>query len=184
MNGHGHCSSPRVGVHAARRLSNFSYQGPHSYSVTCCTFARRPSFQHDGIVASSSEHLLQLSLQEHFAVLAYCFMPDHVHLLVEGLQASSDLRRLMARWKQRTGYDHSRATGERLWQGGFFDHVLREEEDRLSVAAYILANPVRAGLVTHPSDYPSWGSSVWTRAELIESLFNRHGGESDNHRGG
>ena len=111
-------------------------------------------------------------------------MPDHVHLLVEGLQASSDLRRLMARWTQRTGYNHSRATGERLWQGGFFDHVLREEEDRLSVVAYILANPVRAGLVTHPSDYPSWGSSVWTRAELIESLFNRHGGESDNHRGG
>jgi hypothetical protein len=37
-------------------------------------------------------------------------MPDHVHVLVEGLEASSDLRRLIARWKQKTGYA---ATGSR-----------------------------------------------------------------------
>jgi len=74
-------------------------------------------------------------------------MPDHVHVLVEGLEATSDLAGMLARWKQRTGYEHSRTTGERLWQGGFYDHVLREEEDRLVVVKYILENPVRAGLI-------------------------------------
>jgi len=42
-----------------------------------------------------------------------------------------------------------------------------------NIAKYILANPVRAGLVTSVADYPFWGSGVWSRAELIETLFDR-----------
>jgi putative transposase len=162
-----------MGVHAASRLAGFSYVGKHAYSITCCTFARRPLFRDSAVVADVAAQLLKHSSQEHFAVLAYCFMPDHVHSLLEGLEESSDLRRLMTRWKQGTGYIHATGGGGRLWQGGFFDHVLRDEEDRQAVVAYVLANPIRAGLVAHPSDYPYWGSSVWSREELLESLFNR-----------
>jgi len=74
-------------------------------------------------------------------------MPDHVHLLIEGTSEASDLPQFVVRWKQKTGYERRRTMGDRLWQGGFYDHVLREEEDRLVVVKYILENPVRAGLI-------------------------------------
>ena len=74
-------------------------------------------------------------------------MPDHVHLSLEGTSPTSDLPRLIARWKQKTGYAHRCATGAILWQGGFFDHVLRQEEDRHGLVRSIIANPIRAGLV-------------------------------------
>ena len=49
----------------------------------------------------------------------------------------------------------------RLWQQSFYDHALRKAEDVLDVAAYIFENPVRAGIVDDPADYPWSGSLVW-----------------------
>jgi hypothetical protein len=60
-----------------------------------------------------------------------------------------------------------------LWQGGFHDHVLRQEEDRRAAIRYLIANPIRAGLVVDVRDYPFWGSGVWSREELIQTLFDR-----------
>jgi hypothetical protein len=47
---------------------------------------------------------------------------------------------------------------------------LRADEDAKAVARYISANPVRAGLVVSPSEYPHSGSDLWTMADLIESV--------------
>ena len=55
------------------------------------------------------------------------------------------------------------------WQEGSHEHVLRGDEDARHVARYIIENPVRAGLVTTPFQYPYLGSDVWTLGELIES---------------
>ena len=170
----------RMGVHAARRLSGFDYIGPHAYSITCCTFSRRPWFTEAQTVDLVRSQLIHSSEEDRFAVLAYCFMPDHVHLLLEGTSQTSDLPLLIARWKQKTGYAHRCATNAVLWQGGFFDHVLRGEEDREALVRYIIANPIRAGLVLDVREYPFWGSGVCTREEMIETLFDSR----DSGRGG
>jgi putative transposase len=47
-----------------------------------------------------------------------------------------------------------------VWQRGFYDRAIRKEEDLLAVARYIVANPLRAGLVSQLSDYPFW-DAVW-----------------------
>jgi REP element-mobilizing transposase RayT len=47
-----------------------------------------------------------------------------------------------------------------VWQRGFHDHALRRDEDIVRVARYIVANPLRAGLVSRIGDYPLW-DSVW-----------------------
>jgi len=86
------------------------------------------------------------------------------------MSADADLRRFMNTWKQATGYAHKRATGTRLWQAGFYDHILRADEDRLRVIEYLIANPVRGGLVTDVADYPFWGSGVWSRTNLLEAI--------------
>ena len=96
-------------------------------------------------------------------------MPDHAHLLVEGLSDKSNLRRFVNSAKQHSGYAHGQARRERLWQGGYYDRVLRPSEDPKWVARYILENPVRAGLVESPQDYDFLGSDVWEIQDLLSA---------------
>jgi REP element-mobilizing transposase RayT len=88
-------------------------------------------------------------------------MPDHAHLLVEGLTASSDLRRFVKMPKQRSGGAHSRKYHQPLWQEGYFERVLRDPDDAAQVARYIVMNPVRAGLVMEPCHYPYVGACLF-----------------------
>jgi len=57
---------------------------------------------------------------------------------------------------------------ERLWQEGYYEHVVRKDEVLPELVGYILRNPVRAGLVADPTEYPYWGSQVYSREELRE----------------
>jgi putative transposase len=97
-------------------------------------------------------------------------MPDHMHMLAEGTRSASDLRRFVKLSKQHSGAAYALRHGHPLWQEGYHERVLREEDDSKTIARYILSNPVRAGLVGHPLDYPYSGSDRWTMAELIDSL--------------
>ena len=92
-------------------------------------------------------------------MLAFVFMPDHLHLLLLGSETSS-LPRFMKRFKQETGYLFRQQRGEALWQKGYHDHVLRREEDLGDVARYVAANPVRAGLVAGWAEYPFTGGRL------------------------
>jgi len=95
-------------------------------------------------------------------------MPDHIHLLVEGTTSEANLRRFVKLSKQRSGFGFARVTGQRLWQDGYFERVLRKDEDAKEIARYILENPVRAGLVKWPAEYRYLGSTVWNIDALIE----------------
>jgi REP element-mobilizing transposase RayT len=94
-------------------------------------------------------------------VLAYCFMPDHIHLLAAASD-EADLPAFMRTFKQRTGYSCKKALGwdGPFWQKSYYDHILRSEERVEAVAAYIWGNPVRAGLVQDMDSYPFSGSLV------------------------
>ena len=151
-------------------LKSFDYIGPHRYFLTFCTFQRRKLLAaHDRATAVRTQ-FLRATRDEHFALLAYCFMPDHVHLLVEGQSADSDCRRLIGRAKQLSGFHYRKMFGDRLWQRYGFERTLRTDEATLSVARYILENPVRASLASRVEDYPLAGSSVYTVAEILEAV--------------
>ena len=68
--------------------------------------------------------------------------------------------------KESSGRAYPRRMKCPLWQEGYYDRVLRQEEDVRHVARYIIENPVRAGLVVHPSVYPYLGSDRWTVSQL------------------
>jgi len=91
-------------------------------------------------------------------------MPDHVHLLLEPSE-SCDIITFVGQFKnlvQREAWKHG--VQGAFWQLSFWDHFLRADEAVPVVAAYILENPVRAGLVQTASDYPFSGSltmDVW-----------------------
>ena len=102
-----------------------------------------------------------------FAVLAYCVMPDHVHMLLEGTRDDADLVGAVHAWKQRTAFSWKQRTGTRLWQKGFHDRVLRDGDDSKAVVRYVLENPVRARLCGTAAEYPWTGSSRYELADLL-----------------
>ena len=84
-------------------------------------------------------------------------MPDHLHWLIQ-LSAGADLSTCMRRTKSLAARELNRNLGlqGRFWQDGFHDRALRKDEDLVSAARYIVANPLRAGLVRSLRNYPLW----------------------------
>ena len=143
------------------RLRGFSYIGFYRYHLRFSTNGDRLFAKRDLVDAALLE-IRRTAGDEGFALLAYCFMPGHLHLLVEGERESSDLRRFARLSKQRVSYVHR--TQFRIattWQDGYFERVLRAEEATEVVVRYVLDNPVRAGLVTLAEDYPFSGALYW-----------------------
>ena len=126
------------------------------------------------MVAQATDQFLQTAGLESFEILAYCFMPDHLHTLVGGLTEDADLRRFVRLAKQRAGYAFARERHERLWQESFFDRTLRQEDALGDVIRYLINNPVRAGLVEAPAAYRFWGSQTYTREEILEFVQESH----------
>ena len=81
-------------------------------------------------------------------------MPEHVHLLADGSNAARSLSAFVKHAKQLSGYHGRKVCDRRIWQSGYFERVLREDEDTSGVVDYILMNPVRRGLVATPAEYP------------------------------
>ena len=95
------------------------------------------------------------------ATLACVLMPDHLHWLFS-LQCA-DISHLARRFKSNSARQINAIRGTPgigLWQRGFHDHALRKDEDIQQVANYMLANPVRAGLVESVNEYSHW-YAVW-----------------------
>ena len=92
--------------------------------------------------------------------LAWVVMPDHLHWLL--VLREVDLATVVRRTKSRSARSVNTHLGRSgaVWQNGFHDHAIRAEEDLREVARYIVANPIRAGLVTRIGDYPLW-DAVW-----------------------
>ena len=88
-------------------------------------------------------------------------MPDHRHGLLQ-LRQTTTLADLMRQAKGSSARQTNRQLGRAgpVWMPGFHDRALRKEVDVLQAARYIIANPVRAGLVNRVGDYPYW-DAVW-----------------------
>ena len=75
----------------------------------------------------------------------------------------------LKRYKQATGYHwkHALKHRTRLWQEGYYDRILRDDDPNEGVIRYILENPVRAGLVDHPREYPLMGAEKYDIDDLL-----------------
>jgi REP element-mobilizing transposase RayT len=143
----------------ALRKGRFSETG-RTYLITTVVHERRPIFaewQIGRVLVGELRAAEDLGLAQS---LAFVVMPDHLHWLVT-LQ-SSNLPALMQRIKGHSAIAINLALASRgqLWQRGFHDHALRKEEDLRAAARYIVANPLRKGLVERIGDYPLW-DAIW-----------------------
>ncbi|MFK3974832.1 REP-associated tyrosine transposase [Pseudomonas sp. NPDC087358] len=141
------------------RNGRFSQSG-RIYLITSVTHGREPVFA-DWRLGRLMVNELRSAQQSGAAdSLAWVVMPDHVHWLLELKQC--ELTPLMQRVKSQNARAVNQARGQhrQLWQRGFHDRALRKEEDLLKMARYVVANPLRAGLVSKLGDYSLW-DAVW-----------------------
>src|SRR3990167_4715349 len=71
------------------RLKIFDYKGNYCYFITCCTHQSKPYFKDKNLVNAVLNTLQGIARKETFTILSYCFMPDHLHLLLSGEETSS-----------------------------------------------------------------------------------------------
>ena len=147
-----------------RRLTAFDYKGFHAYSLTFCTFERRPHFSAALVVECVAEEILRTATERAFQVLLYCFMPDHVHLLVAGGSPKSDLPSFARASRARASVAFRRLSVGTLWQRGYFEHVVRDDERLDVIARYIANNPVRAGLGRTSAEWPFTGGTLFRQS--------------------
>ena len=141
------------------RTGRYSQRGG-IYLLSTVVLNRRPVFRDFRLGRCVVREMMDAQRWSQAQSLAWVLMPDHLHWLVQLQEAS--LHNLMRQVKSRSTKAVNDACGSKgqLWQAGFHDRALRKEEDLRATARYVVANPVRAGLVAKVGDYPLW-DAVW-----------------------
>jgi REP element-mobilizing transposase RayT len=146
---------------ASHRLRTGRYAEQNRiYLLTANTLKREPVFR-DYTLGRMVVHQFKQAQDHGFAeTLAFVVMPDHFHWLIQ-LQKGS-LGQLMCQAKSLSARAINAETGRTgsLWQQSFHDRALRRDEDLVKLARYVVANPLRAGMVGKLGDYPLW-DAIW-----------------------
>jgi len=141
------------------RLTEYDYSAPNAYFITICTDNRRNLFWTDAdaiidcaknVPLSNFGTIVQRSIEDipkYYSVISvdhYVIMPNHVHLLLQ-IHSDSNGRSMIAptistvvRLMKGTV---SKQAGFAVWQKGFYDHVIRNDNDYLDIWNYIEGNP-------------------------------------------
>ncbi|POF42859.1 transposase [Pseudomonas laurylsulfativorans] len=145
---------PHPNSHLLRR-GRYSEPG-RGYLITTVVHQRRRMFADWRLGRLLVEKFRRAHDQKWINSMAWVIMPDHFHWLIQLEQQT--LAKLMQAIKSRSTLTINRAINERgaFWQTGYHDRAIRDGEDLLPFARYIVANPLRAGLVDKIGDYPLW----------------------------
>ena len=132
---------------------------PHNpiFFVTACAHRRRKLLAINPVHVALIEFANRAHDEYGIAVGRYVIMPDHLHVFVCG---SDDFE--LGRWIGMLKQFLAKEIDVRnpVWQRGFFDHILRNDESYGQKWNYVRENPVRAGLVTRAADWPYAGEII------------------------
>lgn len=127
----------------ANRLPPQCYLGFGEYFLTLCTDNRKKFFESRVLVETLLGVLREACSAHRFAIVAHCFMPDHLHLLAQADSKDCELPAFVKTLKGRATVAARLLGVHRLWQKGYYDHVIRNSESAGEIAWYIFLNPVR-----------------------------------------
>ncbi len=114
------------------------------------------------IAALTQETLLHFD-EQRYRLLAWCIMPNHVHVVAEML-AGHSMSNVVKSWKSFTSRQanvHLGRTGA-FWEPDYFDRYMRNEDHLMRTIEYVENNPVKASLVDKAVDWP-WSSASQER---------------------
>ncbi|WP_434569675.1 REP-associated tyrosine transposase [Pseudomonas sp. Z3-8] len=148
---------PRPNSHRLRR-GRYSELG-RAYLVTAVVHKRQPVFSDWRLGRLLVAEFKHAHDSGQVNSLAWVVMPDHFHWLLQIMD--SQLSRIIGATKARCTHSVNNTIGATgpLWQSGFHDRAIRDDVELLPFARYIIANPLRAGLVSRIGDHPLWDAA-------------------------
>jgi putative transposase len=157
------------------------YNEPHQpRELTFSCYQRIPFFSCERTCEWLIQSLEKARKKFGFQLWAYVIMPDHLHLLVNPLDAADDMSEFLQaikepvarkainylkanspEWLARITVHEGQRVRHRFWQpGGGYDRNITSSETLRAMIEYIHANPLRRGLVTSIEDY-EYSSARW-----------------------
>lgn len=134
--------------------------------ITQVVAGRKPLLTEPANLTLLRETMHEVKRLHPFRILAYVFLPNHLHLLIvpNGSSNFSQIMHSLKRnftvaYKQKHGI--GKQTPVRFWQQRFWDHVIRDETDFELHMHYIHYNAVKHGLVTRPEDWLHSSFGYW-----------------------
>jgi len=166
--------NPEIHHRQSNRLRGWDYTTPGAYFVTICTCGREPLFEDAAYREIAENAWRAIPTYPHAAAIAldeYVVMPDHVHgiLLIDDGGAVEEDGRCTRDERLRAGsvgaivgnfkslvarrINSLRGTpGERVWQRGYHDHIIRNDREMDAIREYIRENPARWAATCHAPD--------------------------------
>jgi putative transposase len=138
----------------------------HAFHLLNRGNARATVFDNDADYRAVITLLAKAKERTPVRVAAFSVLPNHLHLVAEP-QDCRALSRFMQWWftSHVRRYHRVRGTSGHVWQGRFKSFPIQADAHFLTVVRYVLQNPVRAGLVTRPGEWP-WSSLAYP--ELVD----------------
>ena len=159
------------------RLKHY-YEPGMIYLITAVTYRRESVFANPAWAQVAHEDIAFYTAKFKAESLAHVIMPDHIHWVVrpspedfqrfareqkeKGGQYTKEpnrlyLSKILQDYQRHVAYEvnkHRGTRGVKVWQDGFRDDALRDEKAVQAAVRYVVYNPVVAGLVERPEDYP------------------------------
>ena len=120
-------------------------------------------FLKDPRIASLVKDALEYHDGTRYDLVAWCIMPNHVHVLINRLTDDS-LSTIMHTWRSYTAKEANSLLGRKgqFWMREYFDRYIRDQRHYATTVNYILNNPVKAQLVDNIEGWPwLFGEPVW-----------------------
>ena len=160
----------KLSVRKPLRMSHYDYNTPGAYFLTFCTHNRKHFLSRIvGVIHESTElrlttygKIVESVIQTipahlHVTIDRYVIMPNHVHLIAviteedvlweireSPLRSRSIISKLIGYIKMNASKAIRQHDGDvAVWQRGYYDHVIRNQEDYVALAEYIATNPLR-----------------------------------------
>ena len=146
--------TPQRGVPTRKRLPHevplWIDPSKENYFITICCLERgRNQLANPTIGKALIDTIRHRNERQIWYAHVAVVMPDHVHLVLAFPDRERPVQTIVSKWKEWTAKSLNIN-----WQRDFFEHRLRKEESFREKSDYVLANPVRAGLVDRAEDWP------------------------------
>jgi putative transposase len=143
-----------------------------TYFIVGVTQSRRALFAEENNITLLRETLRKVKGLHPFRMQAYVFLPDHFHILIF-VPETTNISKLMHSWQRNFTRNYKTAHGIteslRLWQRGFWDHVIRDANDWDRHFHYIHYNPVKHGYVRRAGDYAHSSFHEYVKQGIYDS---------------
>lgn len=136
----------------------FTYTGKFRYMITLPTHDSKPIFTDTAPVLKALECLGASCRMHHFEVIAYCFLPEKLVVVIGGKEETSDMRGFLAAFRTSSVSALEPLIHHPVWSKRYLERIVRRKEDLRAVVRDLYLLPVKAGLAESPTTYSFQGS--------------------------